>query len=93
MNKDWRERFDEQFVKDNGGDIEPSFKDSNGDVGPVRVFIQELLKEERERTLELVREEINKKKQFIDLAELMCDMVYAEDISTIIESLKNERLL
>lgn len=38
-------RFDESFVKDQGPFIEPTWKDPNGCVGPVRAFIHETITE------------------------------------------------
>ena len=35
--------FFKKFVKDNGKDIEPSFRDPNGSVGPVWQFIESKL--------------------------------------------------
>lgn len=37
----WEERFDEEFVRYNGKDVEPSFNDPNGDVQSVKNFIYE----------------------------------------------------
>ena len=52
------EKFDKEFVKDCGPDIEPIFIYADGSVGPIRQFlttsIQQAVAEERER----VRKEI-----------------------------------
>ena len=39
----WEEEFDKEFMKDNGPDVEPSFSDPNGQYGPVKAFIRDLL--------------------------------------------------
>lgn len=53
----WEERFDDKFVKDNGKDIEPSFKDPNGDVGAVKQFIsQEIQKAYQKGIVDAVKE-------------------------------------
>ena len=39
----WEEEFDKEFMKDNGSDVEPSFSDPNGQYGPVKAFIRDLL--------------------------------------------------
>ena len=40
--EDWEERFDKQFVVDNGEDVEPVFKDQS-DVNLVKQFIREII--------------------------------------------------
>ena len=52
--KNWEKKFDEEFVRDNGENIEPSFKDPDGSVGPIKYFIRELLQQERERIIETI---------------------------------------
>ena len=56
------EEFDKQFVKDNGENVEPSFIDPNGSVGPIKQFhqetidlvIKELIKELQEFEMEII---------------------------------------
>lgn len=58
--QEWEEEFDEKFVKDNGENVEPSFKDPNGDVGPVKGYIRSLLLSHNQRLvdgLETIRHE------------------------------------
>ena len=40
------------------------------------------------KVLDEVKREVEKKKVFMDLAELMCDIIYPDDILTIIDQLK-----
>lgn len=54
----WEERFDEDFVDSNGPDVEPSFRDPHGDVGPVISFIRQVEQDTREAMLKEVMEEI-----------------------------------
>lgn len=42
--KEWERKF----VKDLGGKVEPIFKDPNGDVGPMRVWLSAALKSYRQ---------------------------------------------
>lgn len=59
----WEVEFENEFVKDNGSEIEPSFKDPNGDVGPIKDFIRkvrtEAIKEERRRIEKLIKHEMS----------------------------------
>jgi hypothetical protein len=88
--KDWEERFDKEFIKDNGHDTEPSFKDPNGDVGPVKSFIKELLeftkKEERERLIGLV--EGMKRSTHSDKGLIMPVKSYNQALSDVLDLLR-----
>ena len=44
-------KFDEKFEKDNGSKVEPSFKDPNGDVGPVKQFLLSELSEAKHEVI------------------------------------------
>jgi len=47
---DWEARFDRQFVKHQYSNVEPTFIDPVGDVGPIKAFIRDLLAaKDRER--------------------------------------------
>jgi len=41
----WQERFDKEFVKDLGDDVEPIFLDPVGSVGPIKAFITQVREE------------------------------------------------
>jgi len=40
---DWEASFDKQFVKHQYSNVEPTFKDPVGDVGPIKAYIRDLL--------------------------------------------------
>lgn len=46
-----KKEFFDEFVQDNGENIEPSFGDPNGSVGPVWQFIEQKLREVEEKVL------------------------------------------
>jgi hypothetical protein len=71
-NKTWSDRFDEEFVKDNGENINPSFIDPNGDVGPVKAFFQ--------NELEKLGRELLTKQELGDTAQKYGQIVMVDEI-------------
>lgn len=56
--KDVEQRFDEEFVQYNGPDIEPSFTDPAGQVGPIKAFLAQELKEREKEIVERIEEDL-----------------------------------
>jgi hypothetical protein len=90
-----RERFDKEFVKDNGDDVEPSFNDPSGDVESVRLFIEKelslALKSQREE-IEVLTKIIDKYEKLVTLQEKdmkMSNGLLKEALDSYKELLKN----
>jgi len=70
MNKDWKERFDEEFVRDTGlMRVVPYSPTDKTMAESIKDFIESLLKEEREKTLEEERQFILNILDGIDIAD------------------------
>lgn len=69
--ENWTEEFDEEFVKDNGDKIEPSFKDPNGDVTLIKSFISKTLSENNQRIVGVVEEKLNTCLEGLEISDPM----------------------
>ena len=76
-----------QLFENRYKDISTQIK-SYGEYCDVRDFNTHSNKRIVNKVLDLVEKEVEKKKVFMDLVELMCDIVYPKDISNIIKQLR-----
>jgi len=74
--------FDKDFVKDNGPNVEPSFSDPNGQVGPVRQLIKQSFKAGQEQTKQEMKKKIEKLIPWSWNEELV---ISREEVLTILE--------
>ena len=70
-NEEILKKFDREFVKDCGPDVEPIFIDAVGSVGPIRQFLSNKLDQARAEERERMREKLERIK--LDMDVVMCD--------------------